>query len=172
MKLSSTVVVALCGALLFASVASAQRPTRRAPAMPSGDETGVAIALQAGSESYQFTGQGTCTQEPRGYIYGVAAHLRTIEQSDGRRSVRLTLWSPSKSAAMFSLSMTSNGKSYETDTVTGKGAGPTTGSGTVAFAQQGNGGTFTVNATAANGTKISGTIRCDSFRTAIAEGGN
>ncbi len=170
MRRSSILGVALCGALLFASVAAAQR---RLPGSPSGDDVGVAIALQVGADSYRFNGQGSCTQEPRGYIYGVAAHLRTIEQSDGHRSIRLTHWSPaSKAGAMFSLYMTSGGKSYETDTVTGKDAGPTRGSGTVTFVTSGAGGTFTVNATTANGAKVAGTIRCDAFRAAIAEGGN
>ena len=172
MKLSSTLGVALCGALLFTSVAAAQRSARRMPDTPAGDEVGVAIALQAGGDSYQFNGQATCTQEPKGYIYGLPAHLRTIEQSDGQRSISLTLWSPAKKATMFTLHLSSRGKSYETDTVTGENAGPTSGSGTVTFAPAGAGGTFTVNATTAKGAKVTGTIRCDAFRTAIAEGGN
>ncbi len=172
MKVVRALGVALCGALLFTSVAAAQRSARRMPGTPAGDEVGVVIALQAGGDSYQFNGQGTCTQEPKGYIYGVPAHLRTIEQSDGQRSIRLTFWSPANKSTMFSLYMSNRGKSYETDTVTGKDAGPTSGSGTVTFAAAGAGGTFTVNATTAKGAKVTGTIRCDTFRTAIAEGGN
>ena len=164
--MKAAIGIALCGALTFASVDAAQRS-------PAGDTVGVVIALQAGTDSYRFTGQGTCTQEPKGWIYETAAHLRSIEQSEGQRHIRLTLWSPAnKSANMFSLYLSVGGKSYQTTTITGKDAGPTKGSGTVAFASAGSGGTFTVNATAANGTKITGTIKCDAFRTAVAEGGN
>lgn len=173
MKGVGTVGVALCGALVFASVAAAQRPTRSAEGAPVDDKVGVTVALQVGGGAYQFSGRGDCGHEPKGWIYGTAAKLWTVEQSEGPKSMTLTLWSPtSGSGNMFTLRVTSGGKSYETDTVKGKDAGPTKGSGTVTIAPAGTGGMFTVNATAANGAKISGTIKCDAFRAVVAEGGN
>jgi len=170
MRLSAMVGVALGGAVVFTSVATAQRPS---PGTPPDDKVGVNVALQVGGGSYQFNGQGSCTHEPRGYIYGIAAKLWRVQQNEGQRSAVLTFWSPaSGSGDMFSLYVTSGGKSYETNTVKGKDAGATKGSGSVTFAPAGSGGTFTVNATTADGAKISGTIKCDLFRPAIAEGGN
>jgi hypothetical protein len=49
--------------------------------------------------------------------------------------------------------------------------GQVTGSGKVTFEPSGKGGTFRVDATAADGTSISGTIRCDAFTPHVAEGG-
>ena len=173
MKLLRTIGVALCGALVLASVAAAQGPTRRAPGTPTDNKVGVTIALQAGAESYQFNGQATCTREPKGYIYGVPAQQWRVEQSEGARSVGLTFWRPaSGSGDMFMLHLSSAGKTYATDTVKTKAGGALQGSGEVTFTPAGTGGTFTVNATAANGIKVNGTIKCDAFTAAIAEGGN
>jgi len=170
MRLLAMVGVALGGALVFTAVAAAERPS---PGTPLDDKVGVNVALQVGGGSYQFKGQGSCTHEPRGYIYGIAAKLWRVQQNEGQRFVMLTFWSPaSGSGAMFSLHVTNGGKSYETNTVKGKDAPPTKGSGSVTFAPAESGGTFTVNATAADGAKISGTIKCDAFRPAIAEGGH
>jgi hypothetical protein len=46
------------------------------------------------------------------------------------------------------------------------------GSGTVALATAGKGGTFTINATTDNGAKISGTIKCEAFTTRAAVAGH
>ncbi len=173
MKVLPTVGVTVCGAVLFASATTAQRPIRRAPGMPADDKVGVAIALQAGGEAYRFTGQGTCTHEPKGYIYMVPAQQWRVEQTEGTRNVALTFWRPaSGSGDMFTLYVQGGGKTYATDTVKTKNGGSPQGSGEVTFASDGAGGTFTINATAANGAKISGTIKCDAFRAAVAEGGN
>jgi hypothetical protein len=173
MKMVRAAGVALCGALMFASVPSAQRPTRSAEGAPVDDKVGVNVALQVDGGAYQFSGRGSCGHEPKGWIYGTAAKLWTVEQSEGPRSITLTLWSPtSGSGNMFTLRVTSGGKSYQADTVKGKDARPTKGAGSIAFAAAGVGGVFTVNATAANGAKMSGTIKCDAFRAVMAEGGN
>lgn len=173
MKLSSTVGVALCGAFVFASVAAAQRPERRTPGTPPDDKVGVAIALQAGGDSYQFNGQATCTHEPRGYIYMLPAQQWMVEQREGRRSVLLTFWRPAAgSGDMFNLYLSTGGKTHHVDTVKTKNGGDPQGSGNVTFTPAATGGTFTVKATSVNGATITGTIKCGGFRAAIAEGGH
>ncbi len=173
MKLVPTVGVALCGALLFAAVAAAQRPVRRASDTSPGDNVGVAIALQAGGESYTFNGQAKCTHEPKGYIYMVPAQLWRVEQSDGPRSVMLTFWRPAAgSGDMFNLYVSTGGKTHHVDTVKTKSGGDPQGSGQATFAPAASGGTFTVKARTADGATVTGTIKCDGFRAAIAEGGN
>ena len=86
--------------------------------------------------------------------------------------MHLTLWKPRNgSAEMFSLSV-SNGPSRRTvNTVKATGSSPIEGSGRVILATAANGGTFTVEAKDAHGASITGTIKCDAFTAAAAEGG-
>ncbi len=173
MTLARTMVVAACGALLIASVAAAQNPTRSAPGGTADDKVGVNIALQVGSSTYQFNGRGSCTHEPKAYIYETAAKLWRVQQDEAQRSVSLTFWSPaSGSADMFSLHVTTGGKTHATSTVKTASGGSLRGAGAVTFAAAGKGGTFTIRATSAAGAAISGTITCDAFTAAIAVGGN
>ncbi len=171
MKPMGSVGLGLCAALVLASVAAAQQ--RRAPGTPPDDKVGVAIALQAGGESYRFSGQATCTHEPKGYIYMVPAQQWRVEQSEGRRSVGLTFWRPAAgSGDMFNLYVSTGSKTHHIDTVKTKNGGDPQGSGNVTFTPAAAGGTFTVKATAVNGATITGTITCSAFRAAIAEGGH
>jgi hypothetical protein len=96
-----------------------------------------------------------------------------VNQADDQRSLTLTLWKPKDGApAMFSLSMSSGSRSRSVNTVKGNGAPAPVGSGSVTFAPAGKAGTFTVDAKAADGTAIAGTITCDALLPAIAEGGD
>ncbi len=169
---SSTIGLGLCGILLFASVAAAQQPTPRAADTPGDDTVAITIALQAGGESYRFTGRATCTHEPNGYIYSVPAQLWSIAQRDATRGVSLAFWRPANgSGEMFTLHLQRGGRTYAASTVKTKDGGSPKGSGAVTFVPAGAGGTFTVNATAANGSNVSGTITCDGFRAVVVEGG-
>ena len=173
MKRSSTVGVALCWAVVVASVAAAQTPARQAPGKPPDDKVGVAIALKAGGDSYSFTGKASCTHEQKGYIYMVPAALWRVEQRDANGNMMLTFWRPATgSGDMFSLIVQRGRATHHADTVKTKDGGAPQGSGEVKFAPAGGGGTFTVDATTASGVKITGTIKCDAFRPASAEGGN
>lgn len=173
MKRSPVVGVVLCGSLAFASVAAAQGAMRRAAKAPFDDKVGVAITLQAGADSYRFTGRASCKHEPKGYIYMVPARLWSIEQHEGTHSVHLTFWRPASGASdMFTLHFQAGDKTYEADTVKTPYGGSPKGSGGVRFTAAGAGGEFTVNATAANGMRISGTIKCDAFGAIVAEGGD
>ncbi len=173
MRIVRTFGVALCGAAVLASVAAAQRPVRREAGTPASDEEGVAIALQAGGASYQFSGPAECKHEPKGYIYMVPAKLWTVSHSEGQRSVTLSFWRPAAgSADMFNLYVSMGGKTHHIDTVKTKDGGDPTGSGQVTFTPAGSGGVFTLKATSASGVTITGTIKCDRFGAIVAEGGN
>ncbi len=170
---SKAVGLTLSAAFVFASVAGAQRAGRRAPGTASDDTVGVAIALQAGGEAYRFAGQASCRYEPNAAIYTVRARVWNVSYSDGTRSASLTFWRPtSGSGDMFTLYVQGGGKTYKADTVKTEHGGSPQGSGSVTFAAAAGGGTFTVNATAANGARITGTFKCDAFRTLAAEAGN
>ncbi len=163
-----SVVLSAAVALIMTSAASAQR--RTAPATPA--QVSVAIALQVAGQSYRFDGGAACQEAPQASIYGVASSMWSVRQRDGQNSATLTLWRPrNQSGDMLYLSVATGAKSYIVNTVKGEGASPAQGSGKVIFTSSGGGGTFTINATAANGAAITGTIRCNAFTQATAEGG-
>ena len=164
-------IVIICAGVLTTAPAAAQLRARR----DAGEKrtVGVAIALKAGAEQYQFKGQASCTHAPIASIHNVVAEQWTVEQSEGSRSSHLTLWKPKNgSGEMFSLSLSTGSHSRRVNTVTAPGAPAASGSGKVSLASAASGGTFTIDAKAADGTAIAGTIVCDAFLPAIAEGGN
>jgi len=162
-----------CGMVVLATVVDAQR--RVAPGAASQRSTvPVTIALKNGADTYQFTGQASCTHAPMASIYGVVSEQWNVDQSDGSRSLHLTLWKPKNgSGDMFNLSISSGaGRPQSVNTVKAAGAPATEGSGRVTLVPAGNAGTFSVDAKSAAGAAISGTIKCDAFSPAIAEGGD
>ena len=121
------------------------------------------ITLQIGSQKYAASGQGECKSAPRASIYNIPAALYSVSHRAGKDSLNLTLWRPADGKPdMLSLSITSGGKSYLVDTVREK-----KGSGGARL----DGRTIMVDAVAASGEKISGTIQCRAFGGIQAEGG-
>ena len=168
MRVQKKIILSFVLVLAITSAASAQR--RAVPARP--DETGVAIALQAGAQSYHFGGTCVCQHAPKASIYNVIAEMWSVQQADAQRSMVLALWRPrSGSGEMFSLNLVIGGRSYVVNTIKAGGAGAVYGSGMVTITSSGAGGTFTVNATAANGAAITGTIKCSAFTEPMVEGG-
>ncbi len=170
MSIQNRIVLSFAIALTIASAAAAQR--RKEPATPADTKVDVAIALQVAGQSYRFEGKAVCLHAPVASIYKVVSEMWSVQQSDGRRSITLTLWRPrSKSGDMFSLRVATGGKSYMVSTVKSGGESSVQGFGKVTFTASGAGGTFTVSATGSNGAAITGTIKCSAFTAAIAEGG-
>jgi hypothetical protein len=152
-------------AFTFATVLTqADQIRRQGPA-----QVPMEVSLKAGGDVYDSKTQGSCTHAPKASIYGVLAEMWSVTQEADGRSIQLTFWKPSDgSASMFSLSL--NGpKSTTISTVRG---GQAQGSGTVALAPSAKGGTFTIDAKARTGETIAGTIKCEAFTPAIAEGGD
>lgn len=128
----------------------------------------IEVALKSGAGAFNAKGQGACTHAPQASIYNVLSEMWSARHEDGDRSVQLTFWKPANgSAPMFSMSVNGS-KSLTISTVRG---GEVSGSGTVTFAPSGKGGTFTIEAKTKTGETVSGTIRCDAFTPAHAEGG-
>ncbi len=149
---------------MMASIGAAQR----------GSETGadVSIALKLAGQTYAFNGKSACTYAPVASIYGTKAQQLRVESHDAQGSASLTFWRPAAgSGDMFSLSATTGGKSYSVNTIKTSGGGTPEGFGKVAFTPAKSGGTFTIDATAANGSKITGTMTCSVFSAPVAEGG-
>jgi hypothetical protein len=115
MRVQNRIVLSFAVALMMTSPASAQRRTP-----PAGRaEVGVVIKLQVAGQRYQFEGNAVCRHAPIASIYGVRAEMWGVQQSDGQRSITLTLWRPkSTSGEMFSLTVATGAKSYLVNTVT------------------------------------------------------
>ena len=162
----------LTGCFCFALAASDVMAQVRVPRTPADAKVSVTIALEIGSESYKYTGPGTCGHALQASIYDLPAEQWTMEGADGVRNVTLTLWQPKQGAGnMVSFVVNTGGKTHVVNTVNVSGRGSVRGSGTATLAPAGNGGTFTINATAADGAKISGTIKCDAFLAPAPVGG-
>ena len=161
----------LVAALMVPIVAAAQRrvpgTTVQEPKVPT------AIALKAGAASYNFTGQASCEHAARGSIYDTVAERWSVRHNDNGRNVNLNLWRPTGgSGDMVTFSMSVGGKRYDVDTVKKPQPAKTSGSGTVRFAPEGTGGTFTVDLTTNSGDKITGMMKCQSFTAPEAVAGD
>ncbi len=166
MRIQNKIVLGVAIALGITSAALSQR--RGMTGMD--DEVSVSIALQIAGRPYHFEGKAECKHEPRAYIYSVPAELWRVHQIDRQRSIMLSLWRPQNtSGEMFSLSVGTRGKSYLVNTI--KPGGAVKGSGKMTITRSGAGGTFTINASAAEGVPITGTIKCSGFTAVMAEGG-
>jgi hypothetical protein len=162
-RTNASVLVIAFAATVSAAAASAQA-RRAAPAQPArAGSVPVAIALNAAGTQYAFAGQGTCEATEQASIYGKPAALRTVRQQDGDHSVSLTFWHPRDGADMFSLVVSVSGKTHQVSTVKVGQQGEAKGSGSAVFKNEGQGGLFRIDATASDGAKITGTIKCGGF---------
>jgi len=163
-------VAFVCAALVIPSIGAVQ--DRSAPSTPAETKVDVSIALKVAGQPYNFSGKARCTHAPLASIYDTNAQQWSVEHNEGLRSVSLTFWRPADgSGDMFTLHCTISGKSYLVSTVKTNGGGTIQGSGKVTFTPSEPGGTFTIDATAANGLLITGTIKCSAFSAAVPEGG-
>jgi hypothetical protein len=129
----------------------------------------IGVSLTVGDQRYESTAPGKCTHAPVASIYQVMSELWTAQQSQDGRSVNLSLWRPKNgSGDMVTLSVNAGKSAKNVSTVRGAAIA---GSGKVTLAQSGKGGVFTIEAKAADGTAITGTIKCDAFAPHVAEGG-
>ena len=166
-----TVLLFSTVALMLSMSLSAQR--RPAGSAPQEQKVGLAIDLRVNGVPYTFKGQGVCEHLAKGSIYDTPAERWSVQHNATGQNMNLTLWRPLKGGGdMVTLSVQSGGKSHDVNTVKGPQATQTTGSGSVRFAPEGAGGTFAVEATAASGAKISGTVKCDAFTASQAVAGN
>ena len=159
-------VVAIVGSG-WASVHAAGQ--RRVPGGAAELQAPVVVSLNVGGQRYDASAPGKCTHAPVASIYQVVSELWTAQQSNEGHSLSLSLWRPKDgSGDMVSLSVNTGKSSKTVSTVRGTAVA---GSGKVTLAPTGKGGVFTVDAKAADGTAITGTIKCDGFAPHIAEGG-
>jgi hypothetical protein len=169
MKHSGTIGIALCSALMCVPMAAARQ------AASSTGNVGVSIDLKVGETAYAFNGRASCFHLPSANIMGVSGENWQVAQKEPERSVVLSFLKPATGGeAMFSLHVTTGATKYVTNTIVfrrGAAKPPTEGSGSAKFEPAGKGGTFTIDATAVNGAKVTGTIKCDGFTARREVGG-
>jgi hypothetical protein len=164
----------ICGCALGVAAAGGSLPAvpagqRTASARAGESQTPVQVSLSVGGKRFDSSAPGTCTHAPVASIYQVMAQLWTARQSTDAGSVNLSLWRPTDgSGDMVSLSLNMGRANSNVSTVRG---GTVAGSGKVSLAPSGKGGVFSIDAKAADGAVISGTIKCEAFAPHIAEGG-
>ena len=157
-------IESICAVLMTALVGVAQSPTET--------RVDVSIALKVAGQTYAFNGKGECTYAPVAYIFGTRAQQWKVEGNNAQGSVSLTLWRlAAGSVDMFSFYASTGGKSYVVNTVKTSGGGKVEGFGKATFTPAGSGGTFTIDATAAKGGTITGTMKCSAFSAVVDEGG-
>ena len=166
------IVMCIAAATLICSAPiTAQR--RPAGSPPVDEKTVVAIDLQVNGAPYALKGQGICHHVAKGSIYDTPAERWSVRQFDAGRSIALTLWRPVNGTGdMLTLAITSGGKRHDVNTVKNPRAAGTTGSGNARLASKGAGGVFTLDATAASGAKINGTVACEKFTVPELVAGN
>jgi len=168
--MTTRVLRTLCAtavAFTATAVLTGTAQVRRQP--PERDMVPTDVSLKVAGEPYSAKGQGSCTHAAQASIYDVRSEMWTVRHEEGDRSIQVTLWKPADgSPTMFTLA-SSGKKSLTISTVRG---GQVSGSGTVTLAPSAKGGTLTIDAKTKTGDAVTGTIKCDAFTPAIAEGGN
>lgn len=172
MRMTRRVIGACAMAIVGSGWLSAHAADQRRPPLPDLEPDWVSpigVSLTVGNKRYESTAPGKCTHAPVASIYQVMSELWTAQQSQDGRSVNLSLWRPKNgSGDMVTLSVNTGKSAQNVSTVRGAAI---SGSGQVTLAPAGKGGVFTVDAKAADGTTITGTIKCDAFAPHVAEGG-
>lgn len=141
-------------------------------ASPRDGSAPVKIALQVGTSHYRFSGSAECKAASQASIYGIGAALYSVSQRSDGQSLNLTLWQPKDgSPSMVSLHISTGNARFEVDTVKAGAKRDTKGSGKTTLQKSGAGGVFTIDAVAAGGEQITGTIQCSRFGGIQAEGG-
>jgi hypothetical protein len=132
----------------------------------------VQIALRIGDQPYRFGGEAICQHAAQASIYDAPAALWSARHTDANRSLNLSFWRVKGQGDMVTLALTLSGASHQVNTVRIGQKGQTAGSGRASFTASGNGGTFTIEAVAKDGTAITGTVSCGRFTPIVEEGGN
>ena len=131
----------------------------------------VQLALKVGEQPYRFGGEAICQHADEASIYDAPAALWSARHTEPTRSVNLSFWRVKGQGDMVTLGLTLSGADHRVSTVKMGQKGELQGSGRVTFTASGNGGTFSLDLVAKDGTAITGTISCGRFTRLVEEGG-
>jgi hypothetical protein len=145
----------------------------RAAGGPNDVTSPLQIALRLGEETpYRFGGEGICQHAANGSIYDAPAALWSVRHAEARRSLSLSFWRVKGQGDMLTLGLSIAGESHRVNTVRIGTKGTPEGSGRATFTTSGNGGAFSIDVVASDGTPITGSIACGRFTPIVEEGGD
>lgn len=157
MILSRLAIATSCAVLTSAVALSAHVPLQ-----PPG-AVNVQVNLAVGGVALAAGSGGECNHSAGASIYEAPGQMWAARQQGSNSSVNVTLWRLARGGDMFTLSVTTGGKTHRVSTLTVGPAADRRGSGTTTIVARGKGGQFTINAVADTGVTIAGTIVCSAF---------
>ena len=131
----------------------------------------IQLDLRVGGTPYVVSATGTCLAQPHGTLYEVPARQWNARHRDTQRHANLAFWRIDGVGDQFTLGVMVGPTLHRVSTVQVRGKGTQQGRGTVTMAPAGSGGTFTIDATADTGSRITGTITCDRFTAPVEDNG-
>jgi hypothetical protein len=141
------------------------------PARAANPEGPIQIDLRVAGTPYVISARGTCLTQPHGTLYEVPAAQWNARHRDPNRYANLAFWRVQGVGDQFNLGVMVGPTLHRVSTVSVKGKGTRQGTGSVAMAPNGAGGTFTIDATAETGARITGTITCGTFAAPVEDNG-
>jgi hypothetical protein len=163
-------------ALTVAALAAAAAPLvaqKPKPQDPDGPDQKVAltIALQVGTQRFDFTGRGVCLLIPEGSIYEAPAAMYSVRQTSDKQRFNMTLYRLKAGGDMLTMNVTIGSTTHSVSTVKVGKSGQPIGSGTAKLETAGGGGTLTIDAADAKGVKVAGTVKCETFTRPVESNG-
>ena len=134
-------------------------------------QSAIQLDLRVGAIPYAVSSRGTCLTQPHGSLYDLPAAQWSARHRDDQRYANLAFWRVHGSGDMFNLGLLLGSTMHRVSTVKVKGQGEPHGTGRVTFAPNGRGGTFTIDATADTGARVTGTITCGAFASPVEDNG-
>lgn len=154
----SRLAIATSSALLAGAVAL----SAHVPLQPPGT-IHVQVNLAVGGAALTAAGAGECNHSADASIYEAPGQMWAARQQGSTSSVNLTLWRLAKGGDMFTLAVTTGGRTHRVNTLSVGPSSNRRGSGTTVIAPRGKGGLFTINAVTDTGLTITGTVSCSAF---------
>jgi hypothetical protein len=169
MMRTTRAILAVAVIVAGASLAEA----RPGAAGPDNATSSLQVSLKLGEDTpYRFGGEGTCQHAANGSIYDAPAELWSVRHAEARRSLTLSFWRVKGQGDMLTFGISIAGESHRVSTVRIGAKGNPEGSGRATFTSSGNGGAFSIDVVASDGTPIKGTIACGRFTPIVEEGGD
>jgi len=134
-------------------------------------QSAIQLDLRIGATPYVVSARGTCLAQPYGTLYDVPAAQWNARHRDDERYANLAFWRVQNGGDMFNLGVLLGSTMHRISTVKVQGKGEAHGTGRVTLTRNGSCGTFTIDASADTGARITGTITCGAFARPVEDNG-
>jgi hypothetical protein len=143
-------------------VAVATMASAHVPLQPPGAMV-VKADMNVGGATYAAKGPGECRYSAGTGLLEGPGQMWSLRRHDAAGDVNFMMWRLRHGGDMFTLTITSGGKTHGVSTLQIGPHSDAHGSGSVTFEQRGSGGQFTIAAVDAGGAKLTGTLWCSVF---------